>query len=173
MSCSFSNLGNVQLGALPYELCIGSLVCRLCIMFNICINYSTCQDNNASKTSRPVLVINPFEFCTNSLLWGSFFFIGIFASQLFMQRWPFQRKASEKLARAGLGWTWEAYVRSRPWRKAITLRAEFSFLSSLLDSGDTFPANHSRSSRTSIILEVVIIDLDDAYIAKILNRWSH
>ena len=51
----------MQLIALAYELCIGSLICTLCMTFNVCINYSTCPKNTAFKASRPVPVTNPFD----------------------------------------------------------------------------------------------------------------
>ena len=51
----------MQLIELAYELSIGSLICTLCVMFNVYINYSTCQKNTPFKACRPVPVTNPFD----------------------------------------------------------------------------------------------------------------
>lgn len=163
----------MQLVTLPYELCIGSLICRLCIMFNICINYSTCQENTALKTSRAVLIINPFDFPQIPFSGRAFSSLEYLVSSSLCKGDLSREKPLRSWLELALGKSWEVCVRSCPWRKALTLRAEFSFLSSLLDSGDTFLADHITSIRTSIILEVVIIGLDDAYITKTLTRWSH
>lgn len=47
--------------ALTYELCTGSLICTLCAMFHVRINYSTCQKHTAFKACRPVPVTSPFD----------------------------------------------------------------------------------------------------------------
>lgn len=62
----------MHLVILPYEWYIGSLKCKLYIMINVYINYSTCHKNILFKAYRTVPMTNSFDL-TQIRLWKKIF----------------------------------------------------------------------------------------------------